>query len=67
MDNVLAQVTGRKRVVLYPPQDADYMYMVGDKSAVLDIDEPDLVKYPLFRHARGFDLDTKFAITVRRA
>ena len=55
MDNVLAQVTGRKRVVLYPPQDADYMYMVGDKSAVLDIDEPDLVKYPLFRHARGFE------------
>jgi hypothetical protein len=30
------QVRGRKRVVLYPPQDADYMYMQGDKSAVLD-------------------------------
>jgi len=26
--------------VLYPPQDVDYMYMVGDKSAVLDIDAP---------------------------
>jgi hypothetical protein len=37
MDNALIQVTGRKRVVLYPPQDVDCMYMVGDKSSVLDI------------------------------
>ena len=58
MDNVLIQVTGRKRVVLYPPQDVDFLYMVGDKSAVLDIDDPDLNRFPLFRYGvatRGVD------------
>ena len=43
------QVTGRKRVVLYPPQDLEFLYLVGDKSAVLDIDKPDLQQFPLFR------------------
>lgn len=30
MDNLLAQVTGRKRVVLYSPQDALHLYLSGD-------------------------------------
>lgn len=29
MDNLLAQVTGRKRVVLYSPQDASHLYLSG--------------------------------------
>lgn len=29
MDNLLAQVTGRKRVVLYSPQDALHLYLSG--------------------------------------
>uniref|UniRef100_A0A3P9C9C6 tRNA-yW synthesizing protein 5 n=1 Tax=Maylandia zebra TaxID=106582 RepID=A0A3P9C9C6_9CICH len=32
MDNLLAQVTGTKRVVLYSPQDALHLYLSGDKS-----------------------------------
>lgn len=29
MDNLLAQVTGMKRVVLYSPQDALHLYLSG--------------------------------------
>ena len=29
MDNLLLQVKGRKRVVLYSPQDATYLYLNG--------------------------------------
>lgn len=29
MDNLLAQVTGTKRVVLYSPQDSLYLYLSG--------------------------------------
>ncbi|KAI5628537.1 tRNA wybutosine-synthesizing protein 5 [Silurus asotus] len=52
MDNLLAQVTGRKRVVLYSPQDALHLYLSGDKSEVLDVDSPDLERYPDFVNAR---------------
>ncbi|XP_056390100.1 tRNA wybutosine-synthesizing protein 5 isoform X2 [Hyla sarda] len=55
MDNVLIQVTGTKRVVLYSPRDAPYLYLSGDKSEVLDVDTPDLVKYPLFAQARRYE------------
>ncbi|MBN3323977.1 TYW5 protein, partial [Atractosteus spatula] len=52
MDNLLAQVTGRKRVVLFSPQDAQHLYLSGDKSEVLDIDNPDLGQYPGFVKAQ---------------
>lgn len=52
MDNLLVQVTGRKTVVLFSPREATNMYMVGDKSAVMDIDCPDLETYPLFARVR---------------
>ncbi|XP_053554700.1 tRNA wybutosine-synthesizing protein 5 isoform X2 [Bombina bombina] len=55
MDNLLIQVTGRKRVVLYSPRDAPYLYLSGDKSEVLDVDNPDLTKYPLFSRARRYE------------
>ncbi|XP_030065847.1 tRNA wybutosine-synthesizing protein 5 isoform X1 [Microcaecilia unicolor] len=55
MDNLLIQVTGRKRVVLYSPRDAAYLYLMGDKSEVLDVDNPDLNKYPLFPKARRYE------------
>ena len=51
MDNLLVQVTGKKRVVLFSPRDASYLYLSGDKSQVLDIDQPNLETYPLFAHA----------------
>ncbi|CAG5865888.1 tRNA wybutosine-synthesizing protein 5 [Menidia menidia] len=55
MDNLLAQVTGTKRVVLYSPQDASHLYMCGDKSEVLDIDAPDLKQFPEFVKARRYE------------
>ncbi|KAK2142481.1 hypothetical protein LSH36_950g00055 [Paralvinella palmiformis] len=48
MDNMLIVVSGKKRVILFPPTDALYLYLNGDKSEVLDIDNPDLEKYPEF-------------------
>ena len=57
MDNVLIQVTGRKRVVLFPPSDIDYMYMQGDKSQVIDIDEPNYDTYPLFAHVTRYECE----------
>lgn len=55
MDNLLAQVTGRKRVVLFSPKDALHLYLTGDKSEVLDIDTPDLQCYPEFVKACRFE------------
>ncbi|XP_063238800.1 tRNA wybutosine-synthesizing protein 5-like [Bacillus rossius redtenbacheri] len=51
MDNILIQVKGRKRMVLFRPSDALNMYLVGDKSEVLDIDNPDVEKFPKFKLA----------------
>ncbi|CAK6973909.1 tRNA wybutosine-synthesizing protein 5 [Scomber scombrus] len=55
MDNLLAQVTGRKRVALYSPQDALHLYLSGDKSEVLDIDSPDLKRFPEFVKAKRYE------------
>ncbi|XP_041662218.1 tRNA wybutosine-synthesizing protein 5 isoform X2 [Cheilinus undulatus] len=55
MDNLLAQVTGTKRVVLYSPQDALHLYLSGDKSEVLDIDSPDLKRFPEFVKAKRYE------------
>lgn len=55
MDNILIQVTGSKRVVLFSPQDANNMYLNGDKSEVLDIDNPDLEKYPKFVNCTRYE------------
>ncbi|XP_068602350.1 tRNA wybutosine-synthesizing protein 5 [Brachionichthys hirsutus] len=55
MDNLLAQVTGRKRVVLFSPQDALHLYLSGDKSEVLDIDSPDPKRFPDFAKAGRYE------------
>ncbi|XP_017294113.1 tRNA wybutosine-synthesizing protein 5 [Kryptolebias marmoratus] len=55
MDNLLAQVTGRKRVVLFSPQDALHLYLSGDKSEVLDVDAPDLKRFPDFVKASRYE------------
>lgn len=57
MDNFLVQVTGRKKVVLFAPSDALNLYLVGDKSSVQDIDNPDLSLYPLFSNAVRYDCE----------
>jgi len=53
MDNLLVQICGRKRVVLFPPCDASFLYLRGDKSQVVDIDKPDLKHFPLFAQAHA--------------
>ncbi|KFM79069.1 tRNA wybutosine-synthesizing protein 5, partial [Stegodyphus mimosarum] len=51
MDNALIQVKGRKHAVLFPPTDVLSLYLKGDKSEVLNIDNPDLNKFPKFQDA----------------
>jgi tRNA wybutosine-synthesizing protein 5 len=55
MDNMLMQVVGEKRVVLFSPSDAGYLYLKGDKSEVLDIDNPDCKLYPNFPKAQRYE------------
>lgn len=54
MDNMLIQVIGDKKVTFFSPQDVDYMYMKGDKSEVIDIENPNLDEYPLFKHTQKY-------------
>ncbi|CAF1448656.1 unnamed protein product [Rotaria sordida] len=51
MDNVLIQVHGTKRLIMFKPSDIDYLYIDGDKSLVNNIEQPDFDTYPLVRHA----------------
>nr|XP_039248683.1 tRNA wybutosine-synthesizing protein 5-like [Styela clava] len=55
MDNLLIQVKGRKRVVLFPPTDVENLYLQGDKSEIMDIFTPDLSKYPLFAKVKRYE------------
>lgn len=59
MDNMLIQVVGVKKVILFPPSDFDNMYMNGDKSEVINIENPDLKKYPLFANATKYECEIK--------
>ena len=54
MDNFLIQVNGTKRVVLFSPEDALKLYLHGDKSTIVDIDNVDLKRYPKFADAQKF-------------
>ena len=49
MDNILIHITGQKRVVLFPPKDVLNLYMIGDKSEIIDIDTVDMNSYPKFK------------------
>lgn len=51
MDNILIQLHGRKRVILFPPSCADCLYLSGSSSSVLEWKEADISKYPLAKYA----------------
>jgi hypothetical protein len=51
MDNVLAQLTGQKRVVLWPPDQDENLYVAGSTSCVEDIDRWHDEAYPRWRLA----------------
>ncbi|XP_059094296.1 tRNA wybutosine-synthesizing protein 5-like [Tigriopus californicus] len=55
LDNVYVQVVGRKRAVMWAPSDALNLYLDGDKSRVVDIDQPDLAAFPKFAQATPFE------------
>ena len=48
MHNMLIQVTGTKRVTLWPPSQDDNLYTEGSSSRVPNVDEPDLARFPRF-------------------
>jgi len=56
VDNFLMHIRGRKRVVLFPPDQAENLYLPlaanSSSSPVLDIDNPDLARFPRFAKAR---------------
>jgi len=54
MDNLLIQINGRKKVILFPPSDATNLYLDGDKSMVVDVENPDLSKYPNFSNVTKY-------------
>lgn len=49
------EVVGKKKVVLFPPTDAPFLYLTGDKSQIVNIDDPDLTKYPNFANATRYE------------
>lgn len=55
MDNFLIQVRGKKKAVLFHPNDFEYLYIKGDKSLVLDVERPDLANFPKFQKATRFE------------
>ncbi|KAK9505983.1 hypothetical protein O3M35_009932 [Rhynocoris fuscipes] len=55
MDNMLIQIVGEKRVVLFSPSDTQHMYLNGDKSEVIDIDNPDEKRFPDFLKAVQYE------------
>jgi len=55
MDNFLIHIKGSKRVVLFHPDQALNLYLSGDKSQVVDIDNPDLDTFPNFANAVRYE------------
>lgn len=59
MDNILIQLTGRKRVLLFHPEDAGCLYMEGSSSRVIDVDGADPAAFPEFARARERALEVQ--------
>lgn len=55
-DNVLCQIIGTKRVIMFSPEDSKYLYIKGDKSLVNDFDnlQECCQQYPLVKDARPY-------------
>ena len=49
MDNMLIQIKGEKEVVFFSPKDALNLYLNGDKSEIIDIENTDFEKFPKFK------------------
>jgi LPS sulfotransferase NodH len=56
MNTLIAQVVGRKRFRLVPPQHWQYLYNNVGVFSDVDCETPDLAKHPEFRHANMADI-----------
>jgi len=57
MSAFLAQLYGRKEVILFPAEDARYLYPTATnplKSSIREFDNPDFETFPELRHARMY-------------
>jgi hypothetical protein len=57
MSAFMAQLYGRKEVILFPAEDARYLYPTAAnplKSSIREFDNPDYETFPEFRHARQY-------------
>lgn len=54
MSAFLAQIKGEKEVILFPAEDARYLYPTANPlvSSITEFDPPDDARFPLFRQAR---------------
>ena len=57
MDNMLIQLHGEKRVLLFPPSVSGDLYLEGSSSIVRDIDSHDPETFPRFARAREAALE----------
>lgn len=57
-ENLFVQVRGKKRFVLFAPEDARYMYNTRKFGAYCEVDvfSPDLVKHPLYEKATAIEV-----------
>ena len=58
MDNLLIQMTGKKRVLLFPPECRKDLYISGSSSPIIDVDDKKVLEaYPEYRNARAKALE----------
>lgn len=55
-DNILCQVIGTKRIILFSPEDTEYLYIKGDKSLVNNLDSwyECLENFPLLKNTKPY-------------
>ncbi|XP_040583251.1 tRNA wybutosine-synthesizing protein 5 [Lepeophtheirus salmonis] len=57
LDNFYVQIVGTKRAIFWAPHSALDLYLEGDKSAVVDVNNPDPELYPKFLSAQKYIVD----------
>lgn len=58
---------GEKRVILYPPEETKFLYKVPHSIVsmeIIDMDDPDLEKYPALAKAKGYEVRLKHGEAV---
>lgn len=58
-DNFLVQIVGEKRLILIPPTETHKLYVEpGERNNIspINVDQPDLQKYPLFNDVKGLQV-----------